>query len=176
MNKDSSQRSGAGSNGAPLRGKRVSVIGAGQCDAATQALARELGAGLAGLGAEIVCGGLGGVMEAVCRGAREAGGRTIGILPGTDRGEANAYVQTAIATGLGPMRNFLVVCNGDVAVAVEGETGTLSELALAQKTAKTVIAVGRWSGLPGVLPARDAAEALELVQDVLLKKRHAASE
>lgn len=151
----------------PLSGRRVSVIGAGICDAATAARARSLGAGLARLGAAVVCGGLGGVMEAVCQGASEAGGQTIGILPGTDRSMANAFVQTAIATGLGTMRNFLVVCNGDVVVAVEGESGTLSELALAQKTAKTVITMGRWSTLPGVLPARDADHALELVQEVL---------
>lgn len=151
----------------PLAGRRVSVIGAGACDAATAALAHELGAGIAVLGAALVCGGLGGVMEAACRGARENGGSTIGILPGEDRSQANAHVQTAVATGLGPMRNYLVVLNGDVVMAVEGEAGTLSELALAQKTAKTVIALGRWSCMPGVLPAQDAREALQLLQQVL---------
>lgn len=151
----------------PFAGRRVSVIGAGVCDAATASLARELGSGLARLGVEVVCGGLGGVMEAVCQGALQANGRTIGILPDTDRNKANPYVQTAIATGLGPMRNFLVVCNGDVVVAMEGESGTLSELALAQKTAKKVIAIGRWSSMPGVLPARDVAQALELVRQIL---------
>jgi len=134
-------------------------------------MARELGAGLAALGATIVCGGLGGVMEAACQGAREAGGATIGILPGTVCHEANAFVQTAIATGLGPMRNYLVVLNGDVVVAVEGETGTLSELALAQKTTKTVIALGRWSTIPGVVSAQDVPHALELAQEVLAAKR-----
>lgn len=152
---------------APFVGKRVSVIGAGSCNAATAQAARDLGAGVAGMGAAVVCGGLGGVMEAACQGAQEAGGATIGILPGTDRNEANAFVQTAIATGLGPMRNYLVVLNGDVVVAVEGETGTLSELALAQKTAKTVIALGRWNTIPGVIPAQDVPQALELLREIL---------
>ena len=150
---------------------RVAVIGGGTCDTETSAKAREFGAGLARMAVEVVCGGLGGVMEAVCQGAREAGGVTIGILPGTDRSQANPWVQHAIATGLGPMRNYLVVCNADVVVAVEGASGTLSELALAQKTARTVIALGRWGSLPGVLPAEDVPEALDLVKKELFKSR-----
>jgi uncharacterized protein (TIGR00725 family) len=82
-------------------------------------------------GHEVVCGGLTGVMEAVCRGASEAGGRTIGILPGEDRSAANEYVDVAVTTGMGNARNALVVLNGDAAIAIDGSTGTLSEIGLA---------------------------------------------
>lgn len=150
-----------------VRKKRVSVIGAGSCDAHVMAIAHELGQRLAKAGYAIVCGGLGGVMEGVCRGASEAGGETIGILPGLDYTDANNYVHAPVATGLGHMRNYPVILNGDVVVAVEGETGTLSELALAQKSGKKVIALGRWRSIPDVIPARDAAEAVALVQKCL---------
>jgi hypothetical protein len=145
------------------------VIGAGSCGPETEALARELGRLLARDGCEIVCGGLQGVMRAACQGAREAGGRTIGILPGDRPEDANEFVDVAIATCLGHMRNYLVVCNGDIAVAVEGGAGTLSELALARKSGKTVIALGAWSRLEelDVVPARDAAHAAALVREHL---------
>ena len=92
----------------------------------------------------MVCGGLAGVMEAVCRGAKSAGGTTIGILPGTDRGDANAWVDVAIPTGLGEARNALVVRAADVVVAIGGEFGTLSEIALALKTGKPVVGIDTW--------------------------------
>ncbi|MFW6434859.1 MAG: TIGR00725 family protein, partial [Halovenus sp.] len=110
---------------------RVSVIGGSTVEAALYEQAREVGRLLGEAGHEVVCGGRGGVMEAVCRGASEAGGETIGILPGKDRRAANDYVQTPIATGIGNMRNVLVVLNGDGAIAIDGGTGTLSEIALA---------------------------------------------
>ena len=96
------------------------------------------------LGAVVVCGGLGGVMEAVCRGAQGAGGRTVGILPGDDRHQANPYVDVAVATGLGEARNVVVVRTADVVVAVGGEFGTLSEIALAIKLGKPVVGLGTW--------------------------------
>ncbi len=104
-------------------------------------------------------------MRAVCEGARSEAGLTIGILPGSERDDANEYVDIALATGLGPMRNCLVVLNGDVVVAVEGGSGTLSEVALALKIGKDVIALGRWSGIPGVVPATDSARVLSLVHE-----------
>ncbi len=142
---------------------RVSVIGAGSCDDKTALTARRLGRLLAESGYDIVCGGLGGVMRAACRGAAEAGGLTIGILPGTSRSDANEFVGVAIATGLGIMRNALVVANGDAAIAVEGEAGTLSEIAMALKTGKPVIALGTWSGLDGVRKAETPEEAVEML-------------
>ncbi len=147
--------------------KRAAVIGAGACDATVAAMATELGTLLARKGFGIVCGGLGGVMQAVCEGANKAGGLTIGILPGDDYTRANPFVHVPLATSLSHMRNYLVILNGDVVIAVEGGTGTLSELALAQKTGKTVIALGKWGDLPGVLPARNAAHAVELACQAL---------
>lgn len=110
---------------------RVSVIGGSSVDRETDRQAREVGRLLGERGHEVVCGGLGGVMEGVCRGAVETGGHTVGILPGEDRTAANEYVETAVATGLGNARNALVVLNGDAAIAIDGSTGTLSEIALA---------------------------------------------
>jgi uncharacterized protein (TIGR00725 family) len=107
---------------------RVSVIGGGRVDGETYETAVAVGEELATRGHTVVCGGLGGVMEAVCRGAAAEGGRTIGVLPGEDRRAANEYVDTAIATGLGNARNVLVVVNGDAAIAIDGSTGTLSEI------------------------------------------------
>jgi uncharacterized protein (TIGR00725 family) len=107
----------------------------------------------------LVCGGLGGVMEAACRGAKEAGGTTVGILPGIDRGEANRFVDIAIATGLGEARNALIVRAVDALVAVGGEYGTLSEIALALKGGTPVIGFGSWD-IEGVVRARTPAEAV----------------
>lgn len=109
---------------------RVSVIGSGTATPEIDAYgrAREVGRALAERGHTVVCGGLGGVMEAACRGARAGGGRTVGILPGPDPHTANDYVTTPIATGMGNARNVLVVLNGRSVVAIGGATGTLSEL------------------------------------------------
>jgi uncharacterized protein (TIGR00725 family) len=102
---------------------RISVIGGSTVTDEQYAMGREVGRLLAARGHEVVCGGRTGVMEAVCRGAREEGGHTIGILPGDDRGSANPHVETAIATGMGNARNALVALNGDAAIAIDGGTG-----------------------------------------------------
>ena len=107
-------------------------------------MAEEVGRLLARRGAVVVCGGLGGVMEAACRGASRAGGTTVGVLPGLDRGAANPFVSVAVATGLGEARNALVVRAADALVAVGGAYGTLSEIALALKAGKPVIGLGTW--------------------------------
>jgi uncharacterized protein (TIGR00725 family) len=107
---------------------RVSVIGGSSVDSATYERAREVGRLLGERGHIVVCGGLGGVMEAVCRGAREYDADTIGILPGEDREAANEWVTTPIATGLGHARNPLVAMNGESVIAIDGAAGTLSEL------------------------------------------------
>ncbi len=107
---------------------RVSVIGGSRIDDATYELAVDVGQLLGERGHTIVCGGLGGVMEAACEGASGTGVETIGILPGENRAAANEWVTTPIATGLGNARNVLVVLNGDAVVAIDGSTGTLSEI------------------------------------------------
>ena len=141
----------------------VAVVGAGEASAEEIAVAEEVGRLLAEHGAVLVCGGLGGVMEAACRGAKEAGGSTVGILPGRDRAAANAYVDVAIATGLGEARNALVVRAADVLIAVGGGYGTLSEIALGLKSGTPVVGIGSWelAGRP-LTEARDAPEAVEL--------------
>jgi uncharacterized protein (TIGR00725 family) len=122
----------------------VAVVGAGRASAGEEHAAEAVGRGLAAAGAVVVCGGLGGVMEAACRGAKAGGGTTVGILPGTRRSDANRYVDVALPTGLGEMRNALVVRAADGLVAVGGEFGTLSEIALALKAGKPVVALGGW--------------------------------
>ena len=106
--------------------------------------AREVGRLVAGRGGIVLCGGLDGVMEAAARGASEAGGTSIGILPDEDRGQANEYLTFSVATGAGQARNLAVVCSGDVVVAVGGEYGTLSEIGLALKVGRPVISLGSW--------------------------------
>src|SRR3954452_2780537 len=107
----------------------VAVVGPGEAAPEEIATAEEVGRLLAERGALVVCGGLGGVMEAACRGAKEGGGATLGILPGLDRSHANPYVDVAVPTGLGEARNAFVVRAADALVAVGGEYGTLSEIA-----------------------------------------------
>lgn len=150
---------------------RVAVIGNGACDHDTAEAAFELGRRLAEAGCLLVCGGLGGVMEAACKGAKAAGGTTMGILPGDDIKAANRYVDIPVATSLSHMRNYLVVTNACVVVAVEGSAGTISELALAVKSGRKVIALGRLAALEslvtGVAPARDLDQAMALLKDTL---------
>ena len=110
----------------------------------------------------LVCGGLGGVMEAACRGAKEAGATTVGILPGTDRAAANPFVDVAVPTGLGEARNALVVRAADALVAVGGGHGTLSEIALALKAGKRVVGLGTWD-IEGVEAAGSPEAAVETV-------------
>jgi uncharacterized protein (TIGR00725 family) len=122
-------------------------------------MAETVGRLVARSGAALVCGGLGGVMEAACRGARAEGGTTIGILPGLDRSAANPYVEVAIATGLGEARNALVVRAADCLIAVGGAYGTLSEIALALKAGKRVVGLKTWE-IKGITPVHSAEAAL----------------
>jgi uncharacterized protein (TIGR00725 family) len=139
----------------------VAVIGPGDASAAELAVAEEVGARLVDLGATVVTGGLGGVMEAASRGAKSRRGLTIGLLPGLDRSEANGWVDVAIATGLGEIRNALIVRTSDALVAVGGGVGTLSEMAFALKLGRPVIGVGTFE-VEGVVQVASAAEAAEL--------------
>ena len=142
---------------------RVSVIGGGRVTEAEYERAREVGRLLAERGHAVVCGGRTGVMEAACRGAREAGGETIGILPGEDRSVANEFVTTPIATGMGNARNVLVVLNGDAAIAIDGSTGTLSEIAHALDAGRPVAGLGTHD-IEGVRAVETPADAVEYVE------------
>jgi uncharacterized protein (TIGR00725 family) len=145
----------------------VAVVGPGTASGEQADAAEAVGAGLARAGAVLVCGGRGGAMEAACRGAQEAGGTTVGILPGVDRREANQFVDIAIPTGLGELRNGLVVRAADAVIAVAGEYGTLSEIGFALKTGKPVVGLGTWELAcdgerdPGIVVAADPADAVE---------------
>jgi hypothetical protein len=140
--------------------RHVAVVGPGEATAGQLADAEAVGRGLAQAGATLVCGGLGGVMEAACRGAAEHGGTTIGILPGSDRRAANKWVTVAIPSGLGELRNGLIVRSADAVIAVGGSYGTLSEIALALKTGVPVIGLGSWE-IDGVERVGSPEEAVE---------------
>ena len=120
------------------------MVGSADADGELAGVAEQVGACLAARGAVVVCGGLGGVMEAACRGARNGGATTIAILPGGDRREASPSVEIAIATGLGEARNALVARAADAMIAVGGEYGTLSEIALALKYGTPVVGIATW--------------------------------
>jgi uncharacterized protein (TIGR00725 family) len=157
--------SGADGGAGPLY---VAVVGPGTDEGTDLAAAEAVGRLLAEAGAVLVCGGLGGAMAAACRGAREAGGLTVGILPGTDRAEANRWVVVAVPTGLGELRNGLVVRAADAVVAVGGGYGTLSEIALALRTGCPVVGLGSWRppappGARSVVEASNPPEAVALV-------------
>ncbi len=140
---------------------RIAVIGGNRAGRPAADAAFEVGRLIARAGAAVVCGGLGGVMEAACRGAREEGGLTIGILPGGSPADANPWVDVPIATGLGYTRNALVILNADAVIAVDGEYGTLSEIAYGKIQGKTVVGLGTWE-VKGVETAATPEEAVRM--------------
>lgn len=137
----------------------MAVVGPSEGGPEIATAAEQVGAELARAGAVLVCGGLGGAMEAACRGAKHEGGTTLGFLPGLDRAAANRYVDLAVSTGLGEARNALVVRASDAVVAVAGGFGTLSEIALALRTGVPVVGLDSWE-IEGVQPVATAAEAV----------------
>ena len=139
----------------------VSVVGSGTPSGELYEKAREVGRLVAEGGATLICGGRSGVMEAAARGATEVGGVAIGILPDEDRRRANEYLSYSIATGTGHARNLAVVCSGDVVVAVGGEYGTLSEIGLARKVGRPVVALRSWELGEHVILASSPEEAVE---------------
>jgi uncharacterized protein (TIGR00725 family) len=150
-----------------LKGKIfISVIGASKCSAKEARLAEEVGRELAKRGAVVICGGLTGVMEAVCRGASAEGGLTIGILPGNSRNDANQYVTIPIVTGIGYTRNSIVAKSGQAVIAIGGKYGTLSEIAYALQDKIPIIGLGTWQLATGkskdesIVIAKDASDAV----------------
>jgi uncharacterized protein (TIGR00725 family) len=151
-------------------GRQVAVIGKGTPDDGLAGLAGEVGRRLAEAGAVVVCGGLAGVMEEVAAGAASAGGKVIGIVPGTERDQANPHCTHVVATGIGNARNLAVVSSGDAVIAIGGEWGTLSEIAFARVLGRPVVALRSWQvsgggameGGPGIEVATGAGEAVEL--------------
>ena len=145
----------------------IGVIGAGECEAALYEQARALGREIARAGAVLVCGGLGGVMDAACRGAREHDGVTIGLLPGEETDDANPYVQYPIAAGIGYARNYIIINTADVLIAVGGSYGTLSEIGFALKAGKKVIGIETFDLGEDIIPADSPAHAVELALNAL---------
>jgi uncharacterized protein (TIGR00725 family) len=145
---------------------QVAVIGAGSCDVQTAAVAEELGKLLAEAGHDVICGGMGGVMESVCRGAFLHGGKTVGILPGPDTRECNSYLTVKIATGMGIGRNIIIIRSADAVIAVAGKYGTLSEIAFALQLEKPVIAINSWEVSDEIMVANDAHEAIRFLAKI----------
>jgi len=141
----------------------VSVIGASKCSAKEAKLAEEVGRELARRGAVLICGGLTGVMEAACRGARAEGGLTVGILPGNSRNDANKYVTIPIVTGIGYARNSIVARSGQAVIAISGKYGTLSEIAYALQDKIPVIGLGTWK----LASVKSKGESIVVADDAL---------
>jgi len=139
---------------------RIGVIGGARPSQSSKQHAYRVGQLVAEKGAVLVCGGLKGTMEAAAKGAKEKGGLTIGILPGENPGEANPYIEIAIATGIGYSRNALVVMNADVLIAIDGQYGTLTEIAYACIQNKKVIGLGTWN-IEGIIPVFSPEEAVD---------------
>ena len=136
---------------------QIAVIGRGDCSEDERRRAETVGRLIAGRGGVVCCGGHGGVMEAVCRGAKEAGGRTVGILP--DTGDGNAYLDLVIRTGMGHARNVILILSVDAVIAVGGGYGTLSEIAVALKMGKPVFGLSTWD-IEGVADCTTPEEAV----------------
>ncbi|HET6999093.1 MAG TPA: TIGR00725 family protein [Solirubrobacterales bacterium] len=159
------------------RSRQVAVIGAGGCGEGSEPwlLAEEVGRRLAEAGATVVCGGRGGVMEAASRGAAEAGGEVIGIVPGHSVEEANPYCTHVVASGVGHARNLAVVGSGAVVIAIGGEWGTLSEIGHARAIGRTVVALRSWelngrermAGAPGIVPTETPEQAVAAALEAL---------
>ncbi len=144
----------------PTQQPQIAVIGAGACDETASVQAEAVGRQIARQGGILLCGGLGGVMEAAARGAQEAGGITLGILPGGNIQEANPYIAIKVATNLGHARNVLLVHSADALIAVAGSYGTLSEIAIALKIGKPVVVLNSWQPGSEVIVADSPEDAV----------------
>jgi uncharacterized protein (TIGR00725 family) len=138
----------------------VGIIGSGTCSDQVRQMAYDVGKGIAEAGYPVICGGLGGVMEGACQGAYDAGGLTIGVLPGDSVDAANAYVMVPIITGMGFARNAIIVKSSGVIVAIEGGPGTLSEIAFALQFNVPVICLNSFDVSPDLIQVRSAEEAV----------------
>ncbi len=146
-----------------IKNMNIAVIGGSSCSNKSYKLAQETGALIAKEGWALVCGGLSGVMEAACRGAKSADGLTIGILPGNDPKDANKYVDIKIPTGLGYVRNILVVRSSQAVIAIAGKYGTLSEISFALIEKKPVIGIGTWD-IQGIIKVKTPQEAISYIK------------
>ena len=145
------------------RMKVIGVVGAGDCDEHTGLIAQQVGRLIADRGAALVCGGMGGVMQHAAMGAAQMGGLTIGILPGDGREDANPYINLPIVTDMGHGRNVIIAHTAQALIAISGEYGTLSEIAIALKLNKPVICLGGWTQIKNVINVSTPQEAVDAV-------------
>lgn len=148
----------------------ISVIGGHRTDLKVERLAHEIGVTVANVGAILVCGGLDGVMEAVSRGCKEAGGMTIGLLPGTTKADANPYIDVPITTTIGYARNAMVACSADIIVALPGSHGTSCEISYGFVYKKPIIDLGNWDR-EGMIKVKDIKEAEAKIKELIRKIR-----
>ncbi len=153
------------------RALMLTVIGAGDAPEDVCAMAREVGREIASRGAVLVNGGRGGVMRAAAQGACDAGGHTIGILPGYDRSSANEFIEFAIATGMGEARNAIIVASSDAVIAMAGEGGTLAEIGFAKKFGRPIVALKSWPEIEGLQRAGTPREAVDLAIKLATRSR-----
>ncbi len=158
------------------RAIQIAVIGAGECSGGVAQLAEEVGVEIGRRRATLVCGGMGGVMEAAAFGSRSVGGLTVGILPTDDDRSGSRSLDVVIPTGFGHGRNVIVVASGDAVIALPGEHGTASEVALALKLGRCVVGLRAWENYPGVIAARSPAEAVELAMAFAAGRRQMNAE
>ena len=144
----------------------ISVIGGHKCEIRVEQLAHEIGKIVAKVGAILVCGGLTGVMEGASRGAKEAGGLTIGILPGKDKKDANSFIDIALPTSIGYARNAMVVCSADIVIALPGSNGTMCEIGYALVYGRPVIDLGNWK-IKGMIRVKDIKEAEKKIKELI---------
>ena len=145
----------------------IAVIGAGECDNEVYNQATELGQLLGKSDFNVICGGLGGVMEAVCKGVKSVNGTTIGVLPGNEINEANQYIDFPIATGMGIGRNIIIIRSAKAVIAVNGKYGTLSEIAYALQLNKPVIGLNTWDISENIVKVDSANQAVLKVKELL---------
>ncbi len=148
------------------RKKIIGLIGGGECSPEIEEAARAVGRGIAEMGGILICGGLGGVMEAGARGAKEAGGMTIGVIPGTNPNDANQYIDIPIVTSVGYARNIIIVNSSDSVIAVDGKFGTLSEIAFCLQFGVPIISIFSWEIDPSIITASTPEKAVELAFSV----------
>ncbi|MDD5687631.1 MAG: TIGR00725 family protein [Elusimicrobia bacterium] len=142
----------------------IGIIGGSTCDKKTEKIAEDIGSEIAKRKHALICGGMGGVMEAACRGAKKSGGLTIGILPGKTKDEANDFIDIPVLTAMSHARNAIIVRTSDIIIAIGGKYGTLSEIGLAKAIDKTVIGIKTWD-IPGIIKADSIKEVFEIVNE-----------
>ena len=150
----------------PKRKLIVSVIGGHEISVKVERLAHNIGNSIASMGLILLCGGLGGVMKEAARGAKKAGGMTIGLLPGTEKQDANPYIDIPLPTTIGYARNAMVACSADIIVALPGSHGTLSEICYGMVYKKPVIDLGNWNR-PGMIKVKNVKEAEKKLKELV---------